>query len=662
MISHKTTRLMFLALSTFAVVAISACGGTTVEKQIVEVPVEKIVTKEVPVEVERIVTKEVEVQVEKIVTKEVPVEVEVEKIITKEVEVEVIKEKTVIKEVAAPAPAAYKTEPTGSGSITIATAELAPLIQDPRKDIRATGGIGKDFSVYETLVRAPHVAPPAFPPQDHTLYSADDGGLAKAWTINEDFTSITFTLHDNVRWHSNGGDWGYLDAADVAWTYNQAFALDSVNNGAEEIGPEMKKGFSITGPMEVVQHIEALGFDPTWAWLQGNAGFNGIVIVNADAYVALGPSDYAKNPIGTGRYMATNWVGDDQLELQAVKDHWSGTDAIVGNITVVNMPEEATREAALRAGEVDIGQLGPQVVNTTAADIGGRVQEIGIARPSGFMMAGNYWSTTCPGCEGGVMPRPGFDEAIASPAEFPWVGNPDDAANMESARNVRFAMQKVVDQEAIIAALLEGQGRPIYAWQNILPDDASHKDSWKLTTDVAAAKQLMIDAGYPDGFDAEYWIPKNFWGGLGTEEAAQYLVEQWRTELGINGTIDRTEYSVRRPQTVDKTINVPFVHGINWMPGSSSARYICAAGGHIVGITLEQEICDTGLANTTENSLEQRIINNNVVQDYLSKEMLFIPMFQSPASLFVVSSKIDAWNPWNEQDVFPNNMESITLK
>ncbi|MDP7612617.1 MAG: hypothetical protein QF908_01380, partial [Dehalococcoidia bacterium] len=77
LISHKITRLLFLALSSFAIVAISACGGTTVKKEIVEVPVEKIVTKEVPVEVEKIVTKEVEVEVEKIVTKEVPVEVEV---------------------------------------------------------------------------------------------------------------------------------------------------------------------------------------------------------------------------------------------------------------------------------------------------------------------------------------------------------------------------------------------------------------------------------------------------------------------------------------------------------------------------------------------------------------------------------------------------------
>jgi hypothetical protein len=79
---------------------------TVVEKIVekrVEVPVEKVVVKEVPVEkiVEKIVEKRVEVPVEKIVVKEVPVEKIVEKIVEKRVEVPVEKivEKVVVKEV-----------------------------------------------------------------------------------------------------------------------------------------------------------------------------------------------------------------------------------------------------------------------------------------------------------------------------------------------------------------------------------------------------------------------------------------------------------------------------------------------------------------------------------------------------------------------------------
>lgn len=542
-------------------------------------------------------------------------------------------------------------------NVVIAVVELPPLIQDPRRDINASGGIGKDFSVYETLVRAPHVAPPSPPPLDHTQYSPADKAIAKSWEISSDFTSITFKIRPNIPWHDNGGNWGFVDEEDVAWTYNQAFALDSVNNGAEEIGPEMKLGFDIVGPMTVKQNIEVGGFDPTWAWLQGNASFNGIVIVNKQAFDDLGEAGYASTSIGTGRYKALEWVADDKVELEAVQNHWTGSDAHVKHVTIVNMPEAATREAALRVGEIDIGELSAQTINSAVAAINGWVQEIGIARPQGFQMSGNYWSNECEDCETGVMPRPGFEEAVDSPGDFPWIGNPDDAANMESARKVRWAMAMTVNQQSIIDNILEGRGRVIYAWQNVLPDDPAHKPEWNIPYNPDMARQYMADAGYPNGFDMELWIPSTF--PSGTKAAAEATAAMWRQELGIEATIDKTEYAARRPQTVDKTINVPFTHGINWIPGSTSARYVCPNAGHIVGFTLDQSVCDQGLANATEKSLETRIANNIAVQDYMTHWMLFVPMFQAPAVLFAVGPRITEWDPYNSQDVFPNRPESI---
>ena len=123
-------------------------------------------------------------------------------------------------------------------------------------------------------------------------------------------TSITFKLRANIPWHDNFGDWGTMDAEDVAFTFNSAFDPESVNNGAEEIGPELKLGFDIVDPMTVKMNIEPGGFDPTWVWLLGNAGFNGIVIVNKDAFDQLGEAEFAKSPIGTGKYKALEWVGD----------------------------------------------------------------------------------------------------------------------------------------------------------------------------------------------------------------------------------------------------------------------------------------------------------------------------------------------------------------
>ena len=547
--------------------------------------------------------------------------------------------------------------PASEGTVTIAVGEVPPLIQEPRRDIRATGGIGKDLSIFETIVRAPHVSPPTPPPQDHTAYSPSDLGLAESWEVASDFNSITFKIRENVAWHNNGGDWGDLTAEDVAWSYNSAFAADSVNNGAEEIGPEMKAGFDVIDDLTVRQNIVPGGFDPTWAWLQGNAGFNGIVIVSKKAFDELGPEGFGTTAVGTGKYLATEWVADDQVVLESVRDHWTGIEPSVGTVKLVHMPEAASREAALRAGEIDIGELSPQVINQVVTDIGGSVQEIGIARPQGFQMAGNYWSTQCADCEGGTMPRPGWEEGLSE--GYPWIGDPDDPTSMENARKVRWAMAMAVDRESIITNVLDGLGRVIYAWQNILPDDPMHKDEWNIPHDVAMAKQYMAEAGYADGFEMEIWVPSTF--SPGTIAAAEAVAEMWRSQLGIDVTIDRTEYAARRPQTVDKTINVPFTHGINWIPGATSARYICAAAGHIVGFTMEQAVCDTGLSNATERSLDQRIANNIEVQDYLSHQMLFLPMFQHSANLFAVAGTVAEWDPYNSQDVLPNRPESLVL-
>lgn len=552
------------------------------------------------------------------------------------------------------APVAKPREP--AGKLTIASPEVPPLIQHQRRDIAAVGGLGRSLSAWETLVKAPFVGPPN-PPQQQS-YSPDDLGLARSWQVAADGTSITFQIREKIPWHKTGGDWGTVTAEDVAWSFNEAFAPDSVNNGAEEIGVGMKKGFDVVDPLTVRMKIEPGGFDPTWAWLLGNSSFAGIVVTKKAAFDQLGPEKYAQTPIGTGKYRVLEWKASEKVVTEALTEHWTGIVPFVKSVTTVHMPEAATREAALRAGEIDSGELGPQVVNAVVKAIGGYVQEIGIARPQGFMPAGNYWSTQCSDCKDGAMPRPGFDEALAK--KYPWVADPKDASSMERARKVRWAMAMAIDQESIIKNILNGLGRVIYAWENYLPGDPAHKPEWVIPYDPNKARQFMADAGYPSGFNMELWIPSTF--PPGTVSAAEAAAEMWRKELKINATIDKTAYATRRPQTVDKTINVPFTHGINWIPGATSARYICPAAGHIVGLTMDDAQCAIGMSNATEKSLDKRIENNIKNQDYLSHWMLFIPMFQAPAILYAVGPRVAEWKPYNQLDVFFNNVETVKLK
>ena len=118
-------------------------------------------------------------------------EVEVTRIVeVKGDTVEVVKEVEVIKEVevkgdtvvvvATATTAPVVVPPSGpAGSIVIAIGVLSPLIQEPKRDISALGGIGKDFSIFETIVRAPHVAPPAPPPPTRPVASRLGAGRTR---------------------------------------------------------------------------------------------------------------------------------------------------------------------------------------------------------------------------------------------------------------------------------------------------------------------------------------------------------------------------------------------------------------------------------------------------------------------------------------------------
>ena len=72
---------------------------------------------------------------------------------------------------------------------------------------------------------------------------------------------------------------------------------------------------------------------------------------------------------------------------------------------------------------------------------------------------------------------------------------PADPTSMENARKVRWAMAMAVNRESIIENVLDGLGRVIYAWQNILPDDPSHKADWVIPYDVGDGQAIHGRSG-----------------------------------------------------------------------------------------------------------------------------------------------------------------------
>jgi ABC-type transport system substrate-binding protein len=139
-------------------------------------------------------------------------------------------------------------------------------------------------------------------------------------------------------------------------------------------------------------------------------------------------------------------------------------------------------------------------------------------------------------------PRPGYDSSK------PWVGECGNPVSQENARLVRLAMSMAIDRQSIVDNLLGGFGRPSYL-PEVLPPllDTVWQDKWLIPYDVGAAKILLAEAGYPDGFDALVRITT---GSHPLEIEMGQAVAQFLQALGGDIRTEVLTYSGNRPSVV----------------------------------------------------------------------------------------------------------------
>jgi len=507
---------------------------------------------------------------------------------------------TAVPEAAAPAPAGSKP----SGELTVGVGGLPPLVQLGSKDAAGTTSVGMNWSIYEGLFKAPPAPQPgeASSPAPATYVSE----LAESWTIAPDQTSISFNIRQGVQFHDG---WGELTAEDVAWTFNESLILGSTGNGAEQLPPALKVGWDAPDKYTAVMNIEPGEFPPTWGTLIGKGWSDTYGMLSKNLYDTVGEDEFLTTPIGTGPYNATYWKGHDEMVAEAVVDHWRVTPS-VKVLRVIEMPEQATREAALRTREIDIAPIPGKALNALLGDIGGGAVVVGLTNPNTIYMSGNYWGKTCPSCEETDVYRKwdGFTEAIE--LGYPWVGDPEDAEGMEKARKVRWAMSMAIDRQTIIDTVLGGFGAPVYnshMHSQFPPGSPLYRDEWTVPFDTVKANEWLTEAGYPDGFKVTLWSAPDF--SFWDPEIADAVGEMWRQNLGLDVTVDHSPYASRRPQSVDKSMNVPWLHGFGFEKGGTIANFYCPHPGHIGGLTLPDDLCDIGFENDVEPSFDKLTVN-----------------------------------------------------
>ena len=330
--------------------------------------------------------------------------------------------------------------------------------------------------------------------------------LAESWDISDDGLEYTFHLRQGVKFH-NGND---FTAEDVAYTFHRMLTVEGGVNtefidqikGADEL---------LAGETDTLEGVEVVDdytikvtLKEPFAGFLASISSPGVSIYDSEATEAAG-DQFGMDPavtVGTGPFEFSSWSFNNQLVLTRNEDYWKGASGLPG-VVIKIIPDTETQSMMFESGELDILDL------DYAADSVDRFTE-------------TYPDQIVQG------PRVGI---VYFTMNF----------NKEPFQDVRVrkAVQMSIDRQAILDALYGGRGQ---VEQGIFPHGliGFNPDQEEIKYDPEAAKALLAEAGYVDGFDMEIAADSS---ASDTMTMALEIVSDQLAEVGIRAEIKNYDES-----------------------------------------------------------------------------------------------------------------------
>jgi len=213
------------------------------------------------------------------------------------------------------------------------------------------------------------------------------------------------------------------------------------------------------------------------------------------------PASLADRPIGTGAFKLTEWVKGERIVLDANPSHWRGKPKL-DRLIFKAVPEASARVAALQAGQADlILNLPPESVALVERSANTKVTSVTSTRNVTIIFDHR---------------SPPFNDV-----------------------RVRQALNYAVDKESIKRNILGGLG--------LIQATASHPSTFGHNPNVQPypydpqkAKQLLTQAGYPNGFETDFGHPTGRW--VKDVEIAQAIAGMLE-KVGVRTRLHTGEYN-----------------------------------------------------------------------------------------------------------------------
>ena len=396
--------------------------------------------------------------------------------------------------------------------------------------------------------------------------------LAESFSASEDGLVYEFVLRKGAKFH-NGDP---VTAEDVKYSFERyrGASHDLIKDrvAAVETPDSEQVRFLLKAPWPDFLTFYAIATGAGW-------------IVPKKYVETVGDDGFKKAPIGAGPYKFVSFTPGVELVLQAFDQYWRKTPS-VKRLVFKSIPEETTRLAALQRGEVDIvysirGELAEELRRTP-----------------------------------GLTLRP-----VSPPAPF-WIYFPDqwDPKSPWHDERVRRAASLAIDREGMNEAITLGYSKITgsiipysfeFFWQPPLP-----------TYDPVKSKQLLAEAGYPNGFDAGEFYCDSSYSNVGEAVLDNFQAAGIRAKLR---PLERAAFI--EAYTRKKLKNL--ILGGSGAFGNAATRfetYVVKGGANVYGSYPDIDALDQQQAVELDRKKRAEILKQ--MQQILAERTIYAPIWQ----------------------------------
>ena len=426
--------------------------------------------------------------------------------------------------------------------------------------------------------------------------------LASSWSFPDDST-LVFELREGVQFH-NG----------------EPFNAESVKVSAERIqseehGSHLRRQFGSIDSVEIVDDYNVV-FHLNRPEANLLYALTRLMMIPPGYYAEVGDEGVEANPVGTGPFVFVSYTVDDETVVRRNPNYWP--DSPKGQPMVEEVRIRVIPEATVRVAELTTG--GVHIADTVPADQRSVIDNAGLTLVS-FYDAKPFWM---------IINRIG----IGTDAE---AATGDQAVQYTALQDKRVAqaLNHAVNRQAIIDSLMGGDatglgqpfGRPGFGYP---ADDEPYP------YDPDLARQLLAEAGYPDGFHLD--ILATHATNLDTVVAVMGDFE----EIGIRPKLEVINTTIGNQRWLAKSY--PGIRVSSWNNPETAPDLLLRTGG-LISVYSNPDMDELLARDKVTLDLDERRAVLKQITDFLHDDPFAVYLWTEPSRVGINQNVITGFQP-----------------